>query len=861
MIKFSIPRVIGAVVIIALIIGLQFFMVGSLLSKQTVTTEAGNTNSAVIGILDDTEIVRQKFAFDRDVVLTSFALNFGSFKKDKVGDKLHIQFRDGNNDVIWEKSVSVNKINANSQYIANIDEGIKISKESICCIHITCSSKNSDYAIIPTLNTTNRTDPNTYMSTVSQQTHKKSLDISYTYTYGQVYPLILFIVEILLILFIMFSAPVKELREGDKRYRYIIRKVIGAAIFVLNPLVLFNILERMNGTASTIKPNVVFFTWVLLMGIQLIFTALINRYNIAMMVMDILLLTVGLVNLFVMNVRGTPFLPSDILGVKTAKEVADHYTLSLTPAQFVVFVAFIIWCMILMKFRNRFYKVTFKKYAINFVANVVPAIVIVSVLYNTSILPDHDIVDNVWNKVSSCKTNGFYMNYFINFHYLKVSSPSRYSKSKVETLVNETKEKHKEDIVESGNASLLVDKNQKGNSYESAKMVTNADFATNGVLDGEKPNIILIMNESFADFSLVNPSVSFNQDPLPFIHSMKKDTIKGVDYVSVFGAGTSNSEFEAMTGNTMKFFPSGSNVYQQFTHKSTFSLPSYLKELGYTCLAVHPSSGSNWNRVNAYTAMDFDEFITIDDFKNPEYIRYISDKESYKKVIEQFENKAKDEKLYVFDMTIQGHGGYLTNTDWDTPIKVSNAYFDQTDEFLSSTYVSDQAFEYLIDYFENQDEPTIICMFGDHFPSVETSFYEQILGKEEKEWDLDDIQKRFGTPYILWANYDIPEVSNCVISNNYLENMLLKQAGLELPAYNQYLEDVSREIPAMNVNGYMDISGKWHYYDGDDETNSVKEILDGYELLQYAYYSDTDKEKMSEIFGMNADRRDEVVVK
>jgi phosphoglycerol transferase MdoB-like AlkP superfamily enzyme len=363
------------------------------------------------------------------------------------------------------------------------------------------------------------------------------------------------------------------------------------------------------------------------------------------------------------------------------------------------------------------------------------------------------------------------------------------------------------------------------------------------------------MNESWADFSLVNDSISFNEDPLPFIHSLKKDTIKGIDYVSVFGAGTSNSEFEAMTGNSMKFFPSGSNVFQQFTHKSTYGLPSYLKENGYKCTAVHPSSGTNWNRVNAYTAMDFDTFITISDFKNPEYIRYISDKESYKKVIDLFENKAKNDKLYVFDLTIQGHGGYLTHTDWDSPIKVSNAYYEQTDEFLSSTRVSDQAFEYLLDYFEDYDEPTIICMFGDHFPSVETTFYEQILGKEESEWELPDLQKRYGTPYVLWANYDIPEADNLVISNNYLSNMLLKQAGLELPVYNRYIEEVSKEIAAMNVNGYMDMNGEWHNYNAEDESDSVKELLKNYEYLQYAYYSDQDKEKMDKIFDMKSDRK------
>lgn len=75
------------------------------------------------------------------------------------------------------------------------------------------------------------------------------------------------------------------------------------------------------------------------------------------------------------------------------------------------------------------------------------------------------------------------------------------------------------------------------------------------------------MNESLADYSLVG-KVNYNRDPLAFIHSLDENTIYGRDYVSIFGAGTSNSEFEAMTGNTIKFFPSGSNVYQQFMHET-----------------------------------------------------------------------------------------------------------------------------------------------------------------------------------------------------------------------------------------------------------------------------------------------------
>lgn len=875
-------------------------MTGSLVSLQRVTTQAGNSNSSVIGILPDTEVVRQKFCFERKVVLNSFTISFGSFDRKNVGTTLHIQMMDGNNDIVYETDVPVADITANADYTVAMDRTVTIPKGVSCCIRMTCSSKDSAYELIPTVNTTNRTNPNTYMSTLKMQTRAKSINISYSYTYRQIYPLFVFLVEAVLLFLIIFeriteySVVFKKKRQKeerrltrekeyekekmaqrrakgkenasdtvlrDKRHRKAKRKfnpsspksvrefvkwcitdsvvirTLRLIVMVLNPLLLAIMLEMMNGTSLTILPNVWIFTWILLGGIQLLFMAVIGNSGIAMLVMDLILFPVGIANLFIMNVRGTPFLPSDILGVATATEVASTYTFSFTPAQFVVLPAFAFWCILLFRSRVKGVKKSIKRRLLGTVASVVPGLAIILLLYQTDVLETCGIKDNVWNKVASCKANGFYMNYFINFHYLKVSAPANYSKERVADILQDMSQENQmaSAAASSSAVSAQVERKFHGNS----------DFGMNETLNGKRPNIILIMNESLADFSLVG-NVNFNEDPLPFIHSLTENTIKGKDYVSVFGAGTSNSEFEAMTGNTMAYFPSGSNVYQQFMHDSTFSLPSYLKELGYVCNAVHPSSGANWNRIATYKSMKFDQFITIEDFKKPEYVRYISDKESYKKVIELYEKKG-DKPMFLFDMTIQNHGGYLTNTNWKNPIYVEDSYYTEAKEYLSATKVSDDAFQYLLDYFSKEEEPTIICMFGDHFPSIETEFYEELLGKPQSQWELEDIQKRYAAPFILWANYDIEEADDVELSNNYLENLMLKQAGIELPLYNQYIEKVSKEIPVMNVNGYMDNEGNWHSY-GKEETDVVSKLLEDYEVLQYGYYSDMDKEKMGELF-------------
>lgn len=909
--KFDKKRITYFIVIILFICVLQYIVTGSMVSKQVVTTEAGNVNSSVIGIIDNEEVIRQKFHFDRKVVLSQFILSFGSFERKNVGDTLEIQMTDADNNIVYETDIDVDDITASQTYTVNMDYTVTIPKGVTCCIRLTCSSLNMPYAVIPTLNTTNRTDPNTYMSTLKMQTRKKSLNISYTYSYRQIYPLVVLILEFVLVFIICFErvtayAPFytkkrqkqqrreeKELKlheaasgnrsrkkadknPGVKKHKNVkhkkgirefviyclsepkVLKNIRRFIIFFNPLVLFIILETMNSTISGMYPNVWIFTWILLLAVQFAIYAITGNMYTAMLIMDAVLFPAGLGNLFIMNVRGTPLLPADIFGLATATEVASTYTLKFKPAEFIMIPAFIIWIMLVIRFKEKpkksqlkaAEKLVLRSRLVKRVAHVVTAFAIFMVLYSSGLLELCGIKDNVWNKVASCKSNGFYMNFFINLRYLKVSEPAGYSHDAVAKILDSIKEDTNVDNNSSGDI-MQEAQAASGSAVSGRKGGTklyNSDFKPCRTLNGKKPDIILIMNESLADFSLVG-DVNYNRDPLEYIHSMKENTIKGLDYVSVFGAGTSNSEFEAMTGNTMSFFPSGCNVYQQFMHEVTYSMPSYLKNLGYTCNAIHPSSGTNWNRINTYKSMKFDDFITIEDFKNPEYIRYISDKESYKKVIELYEKHDRDKPMFMFDMTIQNHGGYLTNTNWKDPVYVEDSYYNEAKEFLSATKVSDDAFKYLTEYFKKQENPVIICMFGDHWPSIETGFYEELLGKPQSEWELEDIQKRYATPFVIWANYDIEEGDNVLIGNNLVENLLLKEAGIELPLYNKYVEKVSEDIPVINVNGYMDKEGNWHKYNSD-ETEKEAELLDNYKILQYGYYSDPDKEKMSELFGM-----------
>ena len=78
--------------------------------------------------------------------------------------------------------------------------------------------------------------------------------------------------------------------------------------------------------------------------------------------------------------------------------------------------------------------------------------------------------------------------------------------------------------------------------------------------------------------------------------------------------------------------------------------------------------------------------------------------------------------------------------------------------------------EKLIDYFETQDEPTVIVFFGDHQPTdavVEPIW--NLEGKSSSDLTEEENQLRYKVPYVIWANYDIDEAVNQESSANYLE--------------------------------------------------------------------------------------------
>ena len=105
---------------------------------------------------------------------------------------------------------------------------------------------------------------------------------------------------------------------------------------------------------------------------------------------------------------------------------------------------------------------------------------------------------------------------------------------------------------------------------------------------------------------------------------------------------------------------------------------------------------------------------------------------SKEKLIELYENKEEGQPIFLFNVTMQNHGGYTKTYDnFTNSISVTSFTADSaTEQYLSLIHESDAALEDLVNYFSTVDEPTVICFFGDHLPSLKNGFYTDIMGKD-----------------------------------------------------------------------------------------------------------------------------------
>ncbi|WP_049945701.1 LTA synthase family protein [Butyrivibrio sp. LC3010] len=520
----------------------------------------------------------------------------------------------------------------------------------------------------------------------------------------------------------------------------------------------------------------------------------------------------GVVNYYVIKFRQIPILAGDIATTGTALNVASDYEYSYTIKQFMM-IAFILACFSFFLFyRSGNEKRRDPRFRLIIAG--LGAVVVISSAYTlagTDFLKNHGITINTFMPIKSYRNNGGLLTFTRSIRTMVIDKPKGYSIN----TITELQEKYPSDKV-------------------------SADT------DAKRPNVIVIMDEAFADLQDVGV-LHTDKEVMPFYDSLTENTIKGRSYVSVFGGQTANTEYEFLSNDSKAFLPAGTTPYQLYIKSFIPTLTQNMILDNYSgILALHPYKASGYNRQNVYPYMGFSDFITVADFAEDTHTigGHVDDKEDFARIIEEYE-KAKSENsepFYIFNVTMQNHSPYVgewENLPDEIDILDDNLKQDGVENYLNLIHESDDALKGLVEYFEKTDDPTVIVYFGDHEPGLSDEFYNELLGAEKNSLKGLEQMNLYHTRFLIWANYDIPEenyVFEDGISINYLQSVMLEACGMKMSGYNKYLLDLMKDVPIINANGYVGADGK--FYEVDDKTSPYYNEINVYNTLCYNHLFD-----------------------
>ena len=547
--------------------------------------------------------------------------------------------------------------------------------------------------------------------------------------------------------------------------------IFNVVLFSIFPIAAFYLMEFYeHNPFEEVRFMAGFFNIILFELIAWILYFITGRAKWALRAVFIVAMVFGLINHYVMLFRSTPFVPWDIFSIGTATSVASNYDFAPTAGVVVVTVIFIALIM-LMHFVDFRIKWKFRFRLIPTVLGILALCLFVNALQDEDFQTDNYLYPFLFTPAYMTKVNGMAVTFAMDLKFVAVDKPDGYSRQKAKELLD-----------------------SYAGTDDNTAITDKSDY----------PNIIVVMDEAFSDLSVLG-DFDTNTDYMPFVHSLEKgneNTITGYLNTSVCGGNTADTEFEFLTGNTMAFLPVGSIPYQQYIKSKTPSLASYLKSIGYATYAQHPYYSSGWNRDTVYPLLGFDNLSFMQDYSNQRFVReYISDETSFDKIIETYENKPDGQPAFIFNVTMQNHGGY-TNTyyGFDNTVTADKLNNSALDQYLSLIKLTDEDLKNLIEYFSNVDEKTIVVFFGDHQPNdTVASSVLAANGMDYNNLSNEELKLRYQVPYVIWANYDIDEAVNQESSANYLGAQMMEAAGVPLSDYQNYLLEQKKEMPLIST--------------------------------------------------------------
>lgn len=261
------------------------------------------------------------------------------------------------------------------------------------------------------------------------------------------------------------------------------------------------------------------------------------------------------------------------------------------------------------------------------------------------------------------------------------------------------------------------------------------------------PNIIIVQLESFFDPILIK-GLRLSKDPIPNFRYLKNNFSSGYINVPVVGAGTVNTEFEVLTGMSLRSFGPGEYPYKTILTEDICESVAYnLKDIGYSTHVVHNNVATFYGRMSIFPVLGFDTFTSEEMMNITDYTPLGWPKDAVLKdsIMECLNSTPNND--FVYTITVQSHGGYPSNHMLQSDITVGGTESEEKrnsmEYYVAQVNEVDQFIGDLVEELSNYHEDTVLVLFGDHQPS---------LGQEDKNLVNGSI---YQTEYVIWDNFGL----------------------------------------------------------------------------------------------------------
>lgn len=234
---------------------------------------------------------------------------------------------------------------------------------------------------------------------------------------------------------------------------------------VLSILLSYIIVELLNeNKLFAIYPKRLIFNFVVIILLHLLIYAISSKVNLTIILSNSIIFILGFINYTVICFRGTPFVPWDVLSLKTAVYVASSYSFSFSFYSLLAISLFIfiiaIGSKVKYKSQKSFLTLSFR------IISIIAIIILILCFYKTDMINYFDFENNLWIPRDEYLNNGFLASFLKQSKNLFNKKPENYSYTSINNIFTDS----------------IPTFNQKTTD--------------------EKPNIIVIMSESFSDLSV-----------------------------------------------------------------------------------------------------------------------------------------------------------------------------------------------------------------------------------------------------------------------------------------------------------------------------------------------------------------------